>query len=148
MAVSNPRTDLSLFSILLVDDNADGSLVRKAVLEEVGYRVQTALNGAAALELMARTNFTVVVTDYQMPGMDGVALIKALRQEHPDLRIILLSGLTNTLGFTPENTGADVVLQKSANEISQLKRAVSKLIRKPAARYSAAGRGKRKAATQ
>jgi hypothetical protein len=51
--------------------------------------------------------------------------------------IILISGFTDTLGLNEANTGADIVLQKSANEVTHLIRAVNRLIRKPAPRKPA-----------
>ena len=54
--VANPN-------ILLVDDNRDGLLVRKSLLEELGYRVQLAQNGEEGLKLYETSNFDVVVTD-------------------------------------------------------------------------------------
>src|ERR1035438_3666527 len=56
-------------NILLVDDNQDGLLVRKALLEELGYCVQIASTGEEGLKLFEVTNFDVVVTDYRMPGV-------------------------------------------------------------------------------
>ena len=61
-------------SILLVDDNHDGLLVRRCLLEEIGCCVQTALNGEEGLKLFKAAKFDVVVTDYRMPRMNGVEL--------------------------------------------------------------------------
>src|SRR5579862_7598169 len=93
--------------ILLVDDNPDGLVVRKALLDELGYRVQLAGNGEEGLKLYEASNFDVVVTDYRMPRMDGVELIGRIRKLNPNARIILLSGFVEPLGLTAENTGAD-----------------------------------------
>jgi CheY-like chemotaxis protein len=65
-----------------------------------------------------------------MPRMDGLELISKLRAMSPTLPIVLLSGFTETLGLAESATGADVVLQKSANEITHLVRAVSRLLRR------------------
>ena len=120
-------------SILLVDDNSNGLKARKAVLEELGYKIVTASNGCEALDLFAPKKFELVVTDYKMPRMDGLELIVSLRKREPDLPIILISGFVDTLGLNEENTKADVVIQKSAHEVGHLTRAVSRLLRpKPA----------------
>ena len=116
--------------ILLVDDNALGLAARRSVLVELGHRVQTAANGVDALDLCGKHMFEVVVTDYKMPKMDGLALIAELRKHYPAIAIVLISGFTDTLGLNEETTGADVVLQKSNNEVSQLIRAVNRLLRK------------------
>lgn len=122
--------------VLLVDDNRDGLLVRRALLEELGYTVEVAQNGEEGFERFQASTFDVVVTDYRMPRMNGVELIARIRQTNPNARIVLLSGFVGPLGLTEENTGADSVIAKSANEPGHLTRAVKRLLnaaqRKPA----------------
>jgi CheY-like chemotaxis protein len=125
----------SIPNILLVDDNRDGLLVRRCLLEEIGCCVQTAANGEEGLRLFQAAKFDVVVTDYRMPRMNGAELIQRIRLLDPNARIILLSGFVEPLGLTEENTGADAVIAKSANEPARLVRAVRRLanraVRKP-----------------
>src|SRR5271170_2839222 len=104
--------------ILLVDDNANGLKARKTVLEELGYGIVTASNGHDALERFTPQKFDLVVTDYKMPRMDGIELIGHLRNLAPDVPIILISGFVDSMGLNEENTKADAVIQKSANEVS------------------------------
>jgi CheY-like chemotaxis protein len=122
-------------NILLVDDNRDGLLVRRALLEEIGCCVQIAVNGEEGFRLFQAGKFDVVVTDYRMPRMNGGELIQRIRALDPNARIILLSGFVEPLGLTEQNTGADAVLTKSANEPAHLVRAVKRLlnrtVRKP-----------------
>jgi two-component system response regulator GlrR len=123
-------------NILLVDDNVHGVLARRTILEEFGYHVTSASSGPEALELVNQHEFDLIVTDYRMPGMDGVALIGALRARDYKNPIILLSGFLNHLGLTEQTTRADMLIQKSANESDQLVRAVKRLLampKKPAA---------------
>lgn len=121
--------------ILLVDDNRDGLLVRRSLLEEIGCCVQIAINGEDGLKLFETAKFDVVVTDYRMPGMTGGELIQRIRMLDPHARIILLSGFVEPLGLTEQNTGADAVVTKSANEPAHLVRSVRRLlnrvVRKP-----------------
>jgi len=114
--------------ILIVDDNRDGLLVRRALLEEIGYRVQIAVNGEEGLKCFESHNHDVVVTDYKMPRMNGVELIQRLRNVNPNVRVVLLSGFVEPLGLTEENTGADIVLAKSSHEPTQLVRSVKRLV--------------------
>ena len=116
--------------ILLVDDNSMGLSARRSVLEELGHQVQTSGTAAEALDLCGKRGFDVVVTDYKMPKMNGVEFIGRLRKLHPATAVILISGFTDTLGLDEASTGADIVLQKSNNEVSQLIRAVNRLLRK------------------
>lgn len=121
--------------ILLVDDNRDGLIARRSVLEELGYKVVPAGSGSDALKTVEEHNFDLIITDYKMAPMDGLELIGKLRERNFTKPIILLSGFTDTLGLRPESTGADVVLQKSANEIANLVRHAKRLLnpgRKPA----------------
>ncbi|MGA2878921.1 MAG: response regulator [Bryobacteraceae bacterium] len=116
--------------ILLVDDNSMGLSARRSVLEELGHQVVTAGTAVEALDLCGKRGFDVVVTDYKMPKMNGVEFIGRLRKLHPATGVILISGFTDTLGLDEASTGADIVLQKSNNEVSQLIRAVNRLLRK------------------
>lgn len=114
----------------MVDDNANGLAARKSVLEELGYRIVTCTSGADALEQFDSNRFDLVVTDYKMPRMDGLELIGRLRKVTPDLPIVLVSGYVDTMGLNEASTGADVVIQKSANEVSHLVRSVNRLLRR------------------
>jgi CheY-like chemotaxis protein len=118
--------------ILIVDDNSMGLAARRSVLEELGHKVVTTIAPHDALELCGKQRFDVVITDYKMPKMNGVEFVSRLRKQHPSMLVILISGFTDTLGLNESNTGADIVLQKSAHEVTQLIRAVNRLLRKQA----------------
>jgi CheY-like chemotaxis protein len=129
-------------SILLVDDNRNGTLARVRLLEEQGHRTTTASNGEEGWQAFSSDKFDLVITDYRMPRMNGQELIQKIREVRPDTRIILLSGYTEGLGLDEESTGADTVIAKGANEVAHLLRAVSRLLqrgvqRKPLARQKA-----------
>jgi CheY-like chemotaxis protein len=108
------------------------------LLQELGYNISTATSGDEALELFSKQHFDVVVTDFKMPRMDGVELIKRIRGAQAGTRIILLSGFLEPLGLTEQSTGADVVIVKSAGEVGQLARSVKRLLNQPPARKPAA----------
>src|SRR5215471_3728706 len=100
-------------NVLLVDDNRDGLIVRRALLEEQGCAVQIASNGEEGLKLFNCQLFDLVVTDYRMPVMTGLELIRRIREVKPGTPVVLLSGLVEPLGLTEENTGADAVIAKN-----------------------------------
>jgi CheY-like chemotaxis protein len=134
--------------ILLVDDNRDGLLVRKSLLEELGYSVEIAHNGEEGLKLFEAARFDVVVSDYKMPRMDGMELIRRIRAADPNARIILLSGFVEPLGLDEETTGADAVIAKSSHEAAHLLRTIRRLAnhavpRKPPAVQQRGKRGAR-----
>lgn len=82
-------------SILVVDDSAT---VRKFVsvsLEMQGFKVITATDGMDALEKMSRENVALIITDLNMPNMDGLELIASIRENplYAELPVIILSSL-------------------------------------------------------
>jgi len=111
-----------------VDDNRDGLLVRRSLLEETGCHVQIACDGEEGLRMYQANKFDLVVTDYRMPRMNGADLIHAIRKINPQARIILLSAFVEPLGLTEANTAADAVIVKSANEPAHLVRSVKRLL--------------------
>ena len=117
--------------ILLVDDNQDGVIARRSVLEELGYTVVSARCGSEALNTIEGHKFDLVITDYKMSPMNGLELIADLRKRQFDNPIILLTGFADSLGLRPENTGADVVIQKSANEVTNMLRHAKRLLSPP-----------------
>jgi len=127
-------------SILLVDDCRDGLLVRRSLLEELGYSVQVAASGEEGLRLFQRCTFDVVVTDYCMPLMNGKELIVRIRQLDPNARVIMLSGFVEPLGLTEQNTGADAVVAKTSNEVPHLLRSVKRLLARGVRKAPAAER--------
>jgi CheY-like chemotaxis protein len=129
-SASSNRAQISA-TILLVDDNSDGVLARRSVLEELGYKVVAAGCGADALQNIERENFDLVITDYKMAPMDGLQLIANLRKRKFEKPIILLTGFADSIGLKPENSGADVVIQKSSNEITTLLRQTKRLLNPP-----------------
>ncbi|MBN9517874.1 response regulator, partial [bacterium] len=79
-------------SVLCVDDEESMLAAYRRFLEP-RYAVTTAAGGGEAIELMARSGpFAVVVSDLNMPGMDGNALLGALRESHPDTVRVLIAG--------------------------------------------------------
>jgi len=120
--------------ILLVDDNPDGLLVRRQLLEELGLEVETALNGEEGLRRFECERFDMVVTDYRMPRMDGIEMIRRIRARDAAARIILLSGFVEPLGLNESNTGADAVIAKTSGEPAMLARSVKRLLNRMPAR--------------
>src|SRR5205814_9444638 len=92
--------------VLLADDNRDGLLVRKAILEEQGFVITTAVNGEEALEMFAKGKFDLMVTEFKMPKLNGIDLIRRLRPIHQALSIIPISGFVDALGLDEKSTGA------------------------------------------
>ncbi len=86
---------MDLYKVILVDDEEEvREAIRKRInWEEIGFTVVgTAENGEEALELAEGCEPDVVMTDIQMPFMDGITLLKKLKEKIPDLRSVIFSG--------------------------------------------------------
>ncbi len=77
-------------TILVVDDSAIDRRVAGRVLEKSGWVVAYAADGALALERIAAAAPTLVVTDMQMPNLDGLALVEQIRERFPRIPVILI----------------------------------------------------------
>jgi CheY-like chemotaxis protein len=81
-------------TILCVDDDESGLLLRRLLLEAEGYEVLTALSGQAGLSIIEGRKIDAVVLDYAMPAMNGGEVASVIRSKWPSLPIIMLSGYT------------------------------------------------------
>lgn len=81
-----------MHSLLVVDDEKNMLNVLKILFESDGYRVLTAANGLAALEVFeANPDIDLIVSDLKMPEMDGLALMREIRQRDPSLVFVMIS---------------------------------------------------------
>jgi len=79
--------------ILVVDDEASARSGLEKLLRQEGYTVDTAENGASALAIVAERPPDVVVTDLKMPEMDGIELVRKLREDDRDLPVIVATAV-------------------------------------------------------
>jgi len=75
-------------SVLVVDDNKIMRDMLRGILESEGYFVTSCEDGPSALKLAGEKHFEIVLTDFQMPGMNGDEVVKLLRQLYPDIIIV------------------------------------------------------------
>jgi DNA-binding response OmpR family regulator len=78
--------------ILVVDDEGANRYSVSKTLQRVGYVVSEAASGEEALETLKAQMFDVVLTDIRMPGLDGVELLRRIKDEAPDAIVILMTG--------------------------------------------------------
>jgi len=78
--------------ILCADDSPSVLEGQKMLLEENGYRVLTATNGAEAVEAFLSHSVDLVLVDYHMPGMNGGVAATRMKDRNSDVPIVLLSG--------------------------------------------------------
>jgi len=99
--------------VLVVDDEP---LYRQGLVEALrrpGIVVDAAADGQEALRLLRRGDYRLVISDLSMPGLDGLALVRAIRREAPATRVVLLSGVgTIPAAVAAVREGADDFLEK------------------------------------
>lgn len=79
------------WKILFIDDEPSIRRVTGIALEDAGYRVQTAENGEMGLAACRQFSPHIVITDIRMPGMDGIALLEAVKTEFPETEVIVVT---------------------------------------------------------
>jgi CheY-like chemotaxis protein len=100
--------------ILIVDDEVAVRDITRLTLENYGYRVLVAANGAEGVAVYARhsNDIKVVLSDMNMPIMDGAAMIQAVRAIRPDVKILSSSGLTPDITKRAEQAGVFSFISK------------------------------------
>ncbi len=88
--------------VLLVDDEMMVRATTAEMLSEMGYDVVEADSGEEAIALFDLDRFDLVVTDYMMGGMNGMALINLIKTRSPDMPVLVISGFADATGIAPE----------------------------------------------
>ena len=118
-------------TILIVDDEP---MIRRLVrirLEQSGYEVRDAADGAAAVGIVDEFKPDVVISDILMPDFDGIEVIRSLRKSHPSIRLIAISGAPNDVFLNSAKVlGAARVLRKPFS-MDELVAAVEEVLEKP-----------------
>ena len=118
-------------AILVVDDALTVRELERSILERAGYEVRTASDGVEALARLAEQSADLVLTDVEMPRMDGFALTEAIRA-HPALANVAVLILTSRASEEDRQrgleVGADGYIVKSAFDETALLGAVERLL--------------------
>ena len=109
------------FRVLYVDDERDLLEIGKLFLERAGaFSVETCDSAERALDLLASEPFAAVVSDYQMPRMDGIQLLVLVRERYGPLPFILVTGRgREEVAIQAINEGADFYVQKGGDPKAQ-----------------------------
>jgi CheY-like chemotaxis protein len=117
-------------SILVVEDDSVTRETVGSVLEEEGYRVVLARNGAEALLAVAEDKPDLVLTDMNMPGLDGLAVLGGVRARHPDLPVVMFTAdQTANTEREARRLGADDFISKPFNLDDMLSRIAACVIK-------------------
>ena len=112
-------------TLLIVDDEANIAVSLANHFGFLGYEVVTATNGKEALRILGERKMNVVISDIVMPEMDGLDLLRAIREAHPMVRVIMITGYaTLEHALTCKRLRADTIFFKPIEDISELEQAV------------------------
>src|SRR5208283_5706374 len=81
--------------IMIIDDEKIVGDMAKLSLEQEGYEVETFLSGEVALKRLDEQKFDVVVTDLKMKGVDGMEILRMVKQLYPDVKVIMITAFAN-----------------------------------------------------
>lgn len=116
--------------VLLVEDEVSVANGIKMVLSEKGYGVDVAMTGLDALKLFKDTNFDLVVSDLRLPDIDGMDVIKAIKEERPETKVVIITGYPSvSTAVESAKIGVSDYLRKPFTEDDFLA-AVSEALRK------------------
>jgi len=103
-------------SVLLVDDEINTLKVLSAILKDNGYEVATARTAEEGLDRSSRGVFDVVITDYRLPGIDGLMFLSELRKKSPGIPVVMLTAFgTIEMAVEAMKTGAFNYISKPVN---------------------------------
>ncbi|MBN2383035.1 sigma-54-dependent Fis family transcriptional regulator [bacterium] len=102
--------------ILVVDDEKNQRILVADFLKELGHEIVTAENGEQACELIEKQAFNLVISDYKMKNIDGIAVLRAVKEHNPSIGVILISAFgTVETAVEAMKAGADDFLVKPIN---------------------------------
>ena len=109
-------------TILVIDDDEDILELIERHLSNKGYEVVTAYDGEQALPLLEKVKFDLVITDLKMPKIDGMEVLRRVKEKDPHIEVVILTGhgtMDNVIEAL-RNGGAFDYLQKPLYNIKQL----------------------------
>ena len=86
--------------ILIVDDDKKNLDLFGSYIDSFGFNYDTAEDGQAAVKKLESGHFTIVLTDIVMPNMDGIHLLKYIREHHPKIGVIVITGYSESFTYT------------------------------------------------
>jgi two-component system repressor protein LuxO len=98
-------------SILIVDDNEADVRIFRSLVEDAGYTASSTLSGKEGLRSIREGKFELLVLDLSIPEMDGFEILRAICNQAPKPKVIVVSGHAHLLGMAMK-AGADLALDK------------------------------------
>ncbi len=117
-------------NVLVVDDSPETVELIKRNLQSIGYEVYTANNVQSAIKLLASLDIDLVITDLQMPGENGIELVRHVSENHKGVGILVITGFPSIKGAIESiKIGAEEYLVKSFTD-EELFAAVEAVLKK------------------
>jgi CheY-like chemotaxis protein len=115
------------YRVLIVDDEVNLRLLGKSILESQGYEVHCAEDGFEALAALKMALPDMIISDLQMPNMNGFEFLSVVRQRFPALPVIVISGEFSGVSV-PESVLADAFFAKGSYKPAALFEKISELL--------------------
>lgn len=117
--------------ILVVDDEENTRIALTRLLSHEGYKVQTASNGLEALDALRLSPVELIITDLNMPEMDGLAFLRELNREYPASNVIMITAFGEVESYLEAlNLGAFEYLNKPLR-LEELRKVMGKMFPAP-----------------
>lgn len=117
--------------VLVVDDEQRLTAFLKEFLTRIGYHMHVASSGQEALDAVKEHIPVLVLLDMRMPGIDGVQVLQTLKQEHPSIKVIVMTSYDEEYKQAAERYGADAFLPKPLS-LSELTAKIEELLQRRA----------------
>jgi DNA-binding NtrC family response regulator len=117
--------------ILIVEDNDQMSALLADILELFDYRTRQAKDGEEALRCLKEDQYDLVITDLRMPKMSGTELLRLIKEAHPKLPVVVVSG------YAPGNTQNVIITERADGflnkpfTVEQIERLLKDVLRHP-----------------
>lgn len=113
---SQKEERMSKKRILIIDDDESTREVFADHFESIGYEVFVAKNGAEGIKMVTENCFDLVITDHQMPGMLGEEVVRIIKSNFPEVKVVFTSVVIDAVvASVAKAAGADLVIEKLSN---------------------------------
>ncbi len=99
-------------TILVVDDEKEVTMTLKGLFMALGHQMFTALDGKEALKIIEEHSPTLILLDVKLPGVDGIQILKKVRKERPETKVIIMTAYSKDTKDELEKIGVDGFFEK------------------------------------